>query len=187
MANIFMSFIHEEESVAKLVNNYIRLILGSRIDTFMSSDDTAIYAGEDWMKKIFEELETAKVLVSMLSPTSVRRPWINFEAGAAWMRDTKVIPVCFGGLETAGLPKPYSSLQAVEIETNQGAYYLFASIAHHLGIDPPKKPIFSDDLPSYWSDAEKDENKQLYAPYRNLMPMLTIAKMNVKPDKNAKA
>ena len=165
MASIFMSFIHEEESVAITVKVFTHRILGHSVDTFMSSDKNAIYAGEDWMARIFEELETTKVLVSLLSPSSVGRPWINFEAGAAWMGKAKVIPVCFGGLRIDGLPKPYSSLQAVEIETHEGAYYLFSSIAHHLGIASPQRPSFST-VPPSWTDAEKEENENLCKIYQ---------------------
>ena len=172
MASIFMSFIHEEESAAKHVHDFIRQILGQSIDTFISSDRNAIYAGEDWMERIFEELGTTKVLVSMLSPSSVKRPWINFEAGAATALKAKVIPVCIGGLTINQLPKPYSSLQAVEIDTHEGAYYLLSSIAHHLGMPIPKKPNFSDNPPSTWSDAEKNENKILFARYQMFQVLL---------------
>jgi len=164
MAKIFMSFIHEEASVASTVKIFTHRILGHSVDTFMSSDKNAIYAGEDWMARVFEELESAKVLLSLLSPSSVGRPWINFEAGAAWMGRAKVIPVCFGGLTVSALPKPYSSLQAVEIDTPEGAYYLWSSIAHHLSIDPPQRPMFSAGLPS-WTDAEKEENQKLCRTY----------------------
>jgi len=166
MASVFMSFIHEEESAAKHVHDFIHQILGPTIDTFISSDKNAIYAGEDWMNRIFEELKTTKVLVSMLSPDSVKRPWINFEAGAATALQAKVIPVCIGGLTINQLPKPYSSLQAVEIDTHEGVYYLLSSIAHHLEMTLPKKPNFSNDLPSSWSDADKTENKILFARYQ---------------------
>jgi hypothetical protein len=161
-----MSFIHEEETAASTLSFFIRHIFGHSIDTFMSSDKNAIYAGEDWMKRIFDELKTTKVLISLLSPASVGRPWINFEAGAAWMGNAVVIPVCMGGLTIGELPKPYSSLQAIEIGTTEGAYYLFSSIAHHLGIEPPRRPIFSDTPMSSWTDAQKDENRKLCNTYR---------------------
>jgi hypothetical protein len=167
-----MSFIHEEESVAKLVHDFIRHIVGPTVDTFISSDKNAMYAGDDWMKRIFEELGTTKVLVSMLSPTSVKRPWINFEAGAATALKAKVIPVCFCGLKIDRLQKPYSSLQAIEIDTHEGAYYLVSSIAHHLGMTLPKKPHFWDNLPSSWSDAEKEDNKKLVKKYEIFQSLL---------------
>lgn len=36
------------------------------------------------------------MLVSMRSARSIRRLWINFEAGAVWLRKRPVKPVCFG-------------------------------------------------------------------------------------------
>lgn len=168
-----MSFIHEEEAIARFVDTFINRALGYGIDTFRSSDETAIYAGEDWMNRIFEELKTAKVLISMLSPVSVQRPWINFEAGAAWMGDARVIPVCFGGLTIGELPKPYSSLQAVEIGTHDGAYYLVSSIAHHLNLPAPTKPIFSDDLAAKLKK-DPEENKTLRTPYLLLHGLLKL-------------
>jgi hypothetical protein len=168
-----MSFIHEEEGAARAVHNFIRKILGNSIDTFRSSDETAIYAGEEWMARIFEELKTAKVLISMLSPISVGRPWINFEAGAAWMGSSKVIPVCFNGLTIGELPKPYSSLQAVEINTHEGAYYFVSSIAHHLNVEKPKKPLFdpSEHLLKY-TEIDPEENKKAQMPYKMLNYLL---------------
>ena|SRR5438270_11573215 len=106
MPSVFMSFIHEEELTATAVRSFLKEIFLDSIDTFQSSDQSAIYAGEDWMARIFTELKGAKILFSMLSPVSVIRPWINFEAGAAWMREGKVIPICFGGLTAASLPNP---------------------------------------------------------------------------------
>ena len=169
MASVFMSFIHEEENVAKHVHDFLREIFNGQIDTFRSSDRSAIYAGEEWMDRIFEELKSAKVLISLLSPVSVNRPWINFEAGAAWMKDTKVIPVCFGGLTIENLPKPYSSLQAVELKTLQSAYYLVSSIAHHLGLPEPKRPFLGPDGGVSLACQNPEEQKELRRPYKMLL------------------
>lgn len=149
---------------------FIHKVLGSDVDAFMS-DQSTIYAGEDWMNRIFSELKESKVLVSMLSPVSIQRPWINFEAGAAWMGEVKVIPTCFWGLDVGKLPKPYSNLQAVNLETHEGSFYLADSIAHHLKLAPPKKPFFEDDLSSYKSlglAIDEDENKKMFMPYQYL-------------------
>jgi len=166
VATIFISFIHEEEAAAKLMSTFLLELFGEDLDTFRSSDQNAIYAGEEWMARIFKELKAAKVLISMLSPTSVSRPWINFEAGAAWMGKTKVIPVCFGGLTIGNLPKPYSSLQAVEINTPAACYYRADSITHHLGKKQPEWPYFSGGSALAGRDPEKDN--ELARPYRRL-------------------
>ena len=84
-----------------------------------------------------DELKEAKVVLLMLSENSVKRPWVNFEAGAAWTRDIVTIPICFGGLQKDNLPKPYSSLQAIDLESRDDHEYLARSVAHHLGIPEP--------------------------------------------------
>jgi hypothetical protein len=159
VADVFISFIHEEVIVASWVSRFIAEIFEPNVGVFQSSDRSTIYAGEEWMKRIFEELQSAKVLVSLLSPESVGRPWINFEAGAAWMGNVKVIPVLFAGLTITTLPKPYSSLQAVEIGNPDGCHYLAASIAHHLNKDKPQRPDFMDikleELPRLNRDDQK--------------------------------
>jgi hypothetical protein len=99
VASVFISFIHEEIEWAECVQGFINLILGSDAAPFMSSDKFQVYAGEKWLDRIMGELKESKVVLLMLSKESVKRPWVNFEAGAAWTRDIVTIPVCFGGLE----------------------------------------------------------------------------------------
>jgi hypothetical protein len=143
MADIFISFIHEEKKIAEAVRVLLRAKLEIQSDVFLASDMWAIYAGEDWLKKIKEELVPAKIVLLMLSKEAVSRPWVNFEAGAAWLTDKVIIPICFGGLSIGSLPKPYSNFQAVNLEDDYGPYYLVSSIYHHLkpmGLTPPPFP-----------------------------------------------
>jgi hypothetical protein len=70
----------------------------------------------------------------MLSKRSVARPWVNFEAGAAWLEDKTLIPVCHGSLSKNVLPHPYSGIQALNLESE--AYYLMKSVAHQLNLAP---------------------------------------------------
>ncbi len=84
---------------------------------FLSSDKSQIYAGDLWLQKIKEALSAAELVILMLSQRSVARPWVNFEAGAAWLADKKVIPVCYGNLSKDALPHPYSAIQALNLQS----------------------------------------------------------------------
>ena len=79
------------------------------------------------------------MVILMLRPQSVGRPWINFEAGAAWLAKKAVIPVCFGGLTKDQMPKPYSGIQGLNLPDDLD--YLLRSILHHL--DPNAWPPLS--------------------------------------------
>jgi hypothetical protein len=79
----------------------------------------------------------------MLSKESVLRPWVNFEAGAAWLRNTPIIPVCFSGLRKEAMPKPYSSFQALSLDDEDGPYYLVTSLYHYVKPNSICPPPFS--------------------------------------------
>jgi len=143
MADVFISFIHEEEEVAEAVQTFVGKVLAGKADVFLSSDTRQIYAGELWLERIVVELKQAKVIILMLSPDSVGRPWVNFEAGGAFFTEKKMIPVCFNGLSKGSMPKPYSNFQAVDLESEEDQYYLVRSVCHHfndLMIPPPPPP-----------------------------------------------
>jgi hypothetical protein len=143
MADVFISFIHEELRVAAAIQKLLEVAFSDR-KIFLSSDEWQVHAGEIWLERIRQELTTAKVVVLMLSPKSVLRPWVNFEAGAAWLRDKAIIPACFGGLSKGSLPKPYSGIQALDLPAD--SYYLTTSVAHHVGtIAPPPPPPWQPD------------------------------------------
>ena len=154
-------------------------LASARRKPFLSVDPMTVFAGEEWMSRIFEELKSCTVLISMLSQRSIERPWINFEAGAVWMSDGKfVIPVCYDGLKVDQLSKPYSALQAVDLETFEGSYYLVDSIAKHVGLPIPKKPIFAP-----WSGAaaalsgrDPKENEELLTPYKFIQASIALIK-----------
>jgi hypothetical protein len=96
MADIFISYVHEDHEIAKSLASFLREPeccnppLGASVppatySVFFTGDDWLLYAGEIWLQRIREELTAAKVLLSLFSPYSVERSWVHFEAGAAWL------------------------------------------------------------------------------------------------------
>jgi len=138
MAQVFISFIHEEGETAAAVQKFVNQMLGGQGNAFLSSDKFQVYAGENWLDRILEELEAAKVVLLILSEKSVTRPWVNFEAGAGWFTKKKIIPICIKELDKENLPKPYSSLQAIDLKYTDEQLYMIRSIAHHLGVEEPE-------------------------------------------------
>lgn len=174
MGGVFISFIHEEQEIASCVQTFIRSVLGSDVGAFMSADTWQVFAGERWLERIVAELKNAQVVVLMLSPESVKRPWVNFEAGAAWINDSVIIPVCFGGLTKDALPKPYSSLQAVDLTEENDRYYLIKSLAHYLG----KSPDLSIESPRFLEKHRPsdltDKRKEVLEAYNDLETCLRV-------------
>jgi len=144
MANAFISFIHEEEQVALALQALLQDKVGNQHRIFLTADPWQMRGGEQWLGRIREELGRAVVVIAMLSPQSIDRSWINFEAGAAWFAERHIIPTCYGGLAIADLRRPYSDFQAYALREDH--YHLMRSVHHWLtdgGIPP--LPYRADD------------------------------------------
>lgn len=71
MADVFVSFIHEQQRVAGAVQQFLRTHL--QRDVFISPNPWQVFPGEDWLQRIRVELQASRVVVLMLSPESVGR------------------------------------------------------------------------------------------------------------------
>ena len=132
MADIFISYWSGEYSVASAVQNFIRAHLDS-VSIFMA-DSRTLRAGDDWLTTIKTELKEARVVLSILSDESIKRPWVHFEAGAAWM-DKVLIPLCFGRMEKENMPAPYNRLQALQLRLPADQYQLIRDLDYHLKLN----------------------------------------------------
>jgi len=110
--NIFLSHISEESSEAKGIKAALEIALPG-IEVFVSAAD--IHYGDQWLKVIDEAMERATVILSLCSPGSIRRSWVNFESGSGWARRMPVIPLCYKGLTKEQLPDPLGIFQAIEL------------------------------------------------------------------------
>src|SRR4030095_6014234 len=65
------------------------------LDIFLSSDGESIRFGRNWIARISESLDNAKLMFACLTAESASSRWIHFEAGHAHGRGIQVVPVCF--------------------------------------------------------------------------------------------
>jgi hypothetical protein len=89
-----------------VLKEWIQAVFDDRIKVFVSSDMKNIAAGDPWLGDIRKALERSRLLIILCSPHSVTRPWVNFEAGCAWLKKIPVIPVCHSGQRPEHLPSP---------------------------------------------------------------------------------
>ena len=134
---VFISHIHSESKIAIWIEERTSDLLLGAIDFFVSSDKSSIVGGDKWLQKIEEGLKNASVIIVLCSKESVLRPWINFEAGGAWMAGKRVVPVCHAGMSPGDLPEPLRSLQAYELANEEHFQDLVALLAREAGLRPP--------------------------------------------------
>jgi hypothetical protein len=134
---IFISHISEEKEVALAVKELIEASFLGMMEVFVSSDHLSIPLGQKWLDNITNSLKTCSVEIVICSPKSVTRPWINFEAGAGWVRDIPVIPLCHSGIEPSTLPLPLNLLQAAKATEIPSLKLILPVLAQAIGSQTP--------------------------------------------------
>jgi hypothetical protein len=75
----------------------------------------------------------------LCSKASIQRSWVQFEVGAAWIRDRPILPLCHSGLKPHDLPLPLSLLESSEI-SEIGIRRLYDAVAHEVGTNRKVQP-----------------------------------------------
>lgn len=134
---VFISHITEEKEVALAFKDLIESSFLGMIEVFVSSDEDSIRMGQKWLDQISTALKTCAIEIVLCSPKSIHRPWINFEAGAGWVRDIPVIPLCHSGIEPSKLPMPLNLLQAAKANEISSLQLIFPVLAQAIGANTP--------------------------------------------------
>ncbi|QDW50282.1 toll/interleukin-1 receptor domain-containing protein [Burkholderia sp. KBS0801] len=147
---IFISHIHEEGALAKLFKDTLETEFGGFVEVFVSSDHEGIArgpgisAGSHFVEAVESGLVNCIAAFYLISPKSVRRPWVNFELGAVWCRGAvqkasggdriMALPVCHSGVTPSGLPAPLNALNAISATRASDLEFAFKSLQRALGV-----------------------------------------------------
>ncbi|QJP95500.1 toll/interleukin-1 receptor domain-containing protein [Pseudomonas fluorescens] len=140
---IFLSHIHEEKALALIIQQAIVEEFSGFVDVFVSSDGTSIPAGANFLKKIENGLTNCVAAIYLISNTSVKRNWINFELGAIWIRnlinineeknEIPLLPICHSGASPSTLPSPLNNLNAISGNQASQLEFAFKSLQSAVG------------------------------------------------------
>ena len=133
-------FISHTATETKLAQHLKRRLEGDflgSLNVFVSSDQTSIAAGAKWLDEVEKALKGAALHILLCSDESVVRPWVNFEAGAAWLRGVPVIPLCHSGMTPNRLPIPLALLESIEASNASDLRKLYAAAAGILQLNVP--------------------------------------------------
>jgi hypothetical protein len=134
---VFISHIKEEKVLAEAIKEKIQSDFLGMIDVFVSSDQVSISVGNKWLEEVDEALRNAQVELILCSQDSVGRPWINFEAGAGWIKGIPIVPICHTNMRLVDLPIPLNMLQGITASDTHGWEKVYRLLSNKLGSQIP--------------------------------------------------
>ena len=101
------------------VRKFTQALAKSGITNWFDAHD--ILPGERWRDQIETALRQSRVLIVILTPESVQRPWTFFELGAALADGKRIVPVLTGDLDPADVPAVMRQFQFVREASPEAA------------------------------------------------------------------
>ena len=89
------------------------------LDFFLSCDGQSIPFGRNWVMRIGDALSHAKLMFVFLSPQSADSKWLHFEAGSAYDKGVRVVPVCLPGIDLNRVTGPLNLLQGFNLHSHE--------------------------------------------------------------------
>ncbi len=127
MESLFLSHSHGDHELAGALKQLIESCLPGHIEVKASSaapSEGGIAAGSDWLDWIHDQVRESKFTAVLLTPNSVDKPWLMWEAGAvsgvslATREASTIIPLVYR-LSMEQVPSPLRSRQAARGEDRE--------------------------------------------------------------------
>lgn len=132
--HIFISFASQERDLAKELQKILQSAFANPVSVFVS--DTTITAGEIWENEIKGKIEKAKLVLVLCSHLSIKRPWVNFECGAATVNEARIIALCHSGLRVCDCVTYAKWAQVMDVHSKAFISDLLAEVKSCFNINP---------------------------------------------------
>jgi len=130
IGEVFISHTHADAEIAHALSAAIEDVFGDLLTTSYSTKkelDGGIKPGEEWFRWIVTKVREAQIAVIILTPSSVQKPWVLWEAGAVYGAGIasaatdirKVRPLVFK-LSGSQIPSPFAGIQGVNGDERDG-------------------------------------------------------------------
>lgn len=123
-------FLSHSSTDAKSLNFLRNLLLektGRSVKLFLSSDGQSIPFGKNWVYEVQQALSDCKLMFVFVTPASLQSSWIHFEAGFAYSKGIRVVPVGWN-VDLGEIRPPLSLLQGFNILNVGGLNNILAVI-----------------------------------------------------------
>lgn len=144
-ALVFISHDSRDAEIAEAFSRLISSVSAGVLKSFRSSDkkgNQGIEYGIEWYPEIMKKLETASDVVCLLTPHSINRPWILFEAGVAKGKlNTPVQGIALGISLSAAASGPFAQFHNLDDEVDSLTGLVIQLVSRIPGAEPDRDVV----------------------------------------------
>ncbi len=173
---LFISHATYDAEFANAVKQEIETVFAKGIHVYSTSSPGSVAAGKDWLEDMETRLEAAQAVVVIITPVSIKRPWLWFELGATWLKSRRgksaIYPLCAPGMNALDIPEPLNRLQLLAVDRRGDLRRFFKALITQFGfgnLSSFRPSRINESIPSYEelkiaaADLDSDSTSLRYA------------------------
>ena len=99
--------------------------------------------GKGWFAETEAAIRSARMLVLIMGPGALTRPWLSFESGSAWGRNIPLLILNHSGMTVDDMRgTPYENLQTIDMDSEDGIIRVFKELEIVTGVACAKTPNY---------------------------------------------
>jgi len=144
MIEVFISHHNQDAKLAEALINFLReaLSLKPRQIRCTSVDGYRLPAGSHTESHLRAEIVEARYFLALITPVSLRSPWVLIELGARWATEKPLMPLLAKGASANTLKGPIASLNALRCDNIAEMQQLIDEMARELGELAPQPSVY---------------------------------------------
>ena len=173
MIDVFISHSSQDSKLADALIAFLREALSIKPKQIRctSVDGYRLPAGSDTETYLRREIVEATYFLALITPSSLKSPWVLIELGARWATEKPLMPLLAKGALANSLKGPIASLNSLHCDSEAEMQQLVDQIAGELGDEPPQLSVYRRTL----SQLVKIAKPEISAPI-NQSAMTALAK-----------
>lgn len=166
MLSIFISHSHKDVELVRRLIALLRssLNLPSKEIRATSLDGFRLPGGANTADRLRHEVQEAKVLIGIISISSLNSTYVIFELGARWGSGKPMVPLLVSDVDLDLLAEPLQEMNALSCRSSAQLYQLVEDIAGYLGVPVDSAAAYQEyveDIVNFCEDPSSSEKEEL--------------------------
>ncbi|HFD40523.1 MAG TPA: TIR domain-containing protein [Anaerolineae bacterium] len=135
---IFVSHTKVDSEVAQAITNVLNNAFEGNVHLYLASRE--VIGGEEWKKELKKELKERDAIICVITPESVRSPWLFIEWSAFWIADKRFYLLISDEIRVSDLVQPMQDRQMTLMQQKISVINLFRGCFESYGHVQPTAP-----------------------------------------------
>ncbi len=145
---IFVSHSRSDASVAKPLVDLLRNALNIPAESIRctSLDGYRLPGGVPVAETLRQEVHQAEIVLALITPVSVRSPWVLFELGARWGSGKRLLPILASGADPGELTGPLHDLSPLDCTQRAQVHQIVEDVGSFLSLKTATASSYEDKI-----------------------------------------